>query len=98
MARILFLAAILALASGFQAPAVTSKLGASKLAQPARAAMVTMEEPSGKAVTIGAASIGGILGVYLFHELSTAVVLSCLFAYGSTLSNGFGEATKTAGR
>jgi hypothetical protein len=97
MARILFLAAILALASGFQAPAVTSKLGASKLAQPARAAMVTMEEPSSKAVTIGAASVGGILGVYLFHELSTAVVLSCLFAYGSTLSNGFGEASKTAG-
>jgi len=56
-----------------------------------------MEDPNSKAVTIGAASVGGIVGVYLFHELSTAVFLAILFAYGSTLSNGFGNATKNAG-
>ena len=98
MARFLILAAVLALASGFQSPAAVSKLGASKLAAPARTAVVTMEEPSGKATTIGAAAFGGVLGVYLFHELSTAVVLASVFAYGSTLSNGFGSVSKTAGR
>lgn len=97
MARFLILAAVLALASGFQSPAAVSKLGASKLAAPARTAVVTMEEPSGKATTIGAAAFGGVLGVYLFHELSTAVVLASVFAYGSTLSNGFGSFSKTAG-
>merc|ERR1711918_221075 len=45
----------------------------------------------------GAAAVGGILGVYFFHELSTGVILAALFAYGSTLSNSFGSATKTAG-
>merc|ERR1712072_197305 len=30
-------------------------------------------------------------------ELSTGVFLAALFAYGSTLTNGFGEASKTAG-
>ena len=56
-----------------------------------------MQEPSPKAVTIGAASVGGILGVYLFGDLGTAVFLACLGAYGSTLSNGFGKATSSAG-
>jgi len=87
----------MALAGAFQAPAAASKMGASKLAQPARAAMVTMEEPGDKAVVIGAASVGGIIGVYFFHELSTAVVLAVALAYGSTLSNGFGSFSKTAG-
>merc|ERR1711871_1185393 len=40
---------------------------------------------------------GGILGVYLFGDLGTAVFLACLGAYGSTLSNGFGSASKSAG-
>jgi len=97
MARFVVLAALFALASGFQGPVVSSKIAASKLATPVRAASVTMEEPSDKAVAIGAAAFGGIVGVYLFHELSTAVVLSCVFAYGSTLSNGFGGFSKTAG-
>merc|ERR1719269_331532 len=56
-----------------------------------------MSEPSDKAVTIGAAAVGGILGVYLFGDLGTAVFLSCVGAYGSTLSNGFGSASKSAG-
>jgi len=97
MARFVLIAALLALASGFNAPAVASKLGASKLASPVRAAPVMAEEPTDKAVTIGAAAAGGILGVYFFHELSTAVVLATALAYGSTLSNGFGKFSKTAG-
>jgi hypothetical protein len=98
MARIFFLAAIVALASGFQAPAA-SKVGfSSQLAQPARTALVTMEEPSAKATTIGAAAVGGIVGVYFFHELSTAVVLAIAFAYGSTMNNKFGDFTSSAGR
>jgi hypothetical protein len=97
MARIVILAACIALASGFQSPALTSKVGASKLVAPVRTAAVTMEEPSNKAVTIGAASVGGVLGVYFFHELSTAVVLAVALAYGSTLTNGFGSFSKTAG-
>jgi hypothetical protein len=98
MARFVLLAAFAALACGFQAPAApASKLGLSKLQQPARVAAVTMEEVGGKATTIGAAAVGGILGVYFFHELSTAVVLSVALAYGSTLSNGFGKFSTTAG-
>jgi hypothetical protein len=96
MARFFFLASVLAVAAAFQAPAV-SKVGASRMPAPARTAAVTMEEPAGKAVTVGAAAVGGVLGVYFFHELSTGVILASLFAYGSTLSNSFGSATKTAG-
>jgi len=99
MARLLVLAAVLGLASAFQAPA-TKLAGSSQVAaamQPRVAAVQMAEEPSSKAVTIGAAAVGGIVGVYLFKELSTAVFLAVLLAYGSTLSNGFGEATKTAG-
>ena len=99
MARLAVLAALVAVASGFQAPAFSaSKMAASKVAPAVRTTSVTMEEPSDKAVTIGAAAVGGVVGVYLFHELSTAVVLACVFAYGSTLSNGFGGFSKTAGR
>merc|ERR1719231_680917 len=56
-----------------------------------------MEEPSDKAVVIGAAAVGGILGVYLFHELSAGVILGGVGAYAATLSNSFGEGAKTAG-
>jgi hypothetical protein len=96
MARFLLLASALAVAAGFQAPAV-SKLAASRMAEPVRTAAVTMQEPGDKAVTVGAAAVGGVLGVYFFHELSTGVILASLFAYGSTLTNSFGSATKTAG-
>lgn len=97
MTRFIVIAAIMALAAGFQSPAIFSKVDGSKLGSPARAAVVTMEEPTDKAVTVGAATVGGVVGVYFFHELSTAVVLAIAFAYGSTLSNGFGSFTKTAG-
>merc|ERR1712050_568714 len=49
------------------------------------------------AVIVGAAAVGGLVGIYLFKELSTGVILACIAAYGATLSNGFGEAAKTAG-
>ena len=98
MARFLLLAALLALTSAFQTPATKfagSRFSAA-VSQP-RVAAVSMEEPGDKAVTIGAAAVGGLVGVYVFHELSTAVFLAVLLAYGSTLSNGFGNATKNAG-
>jgi len=96
------LAAIVAVAAAFQAPATalrSSAVAARPAAQVYRGAVdvAMMSEPSDKATTIGAAAVGGIVGVYLFHELSTAVVLSLVFAYGSTYSNSFGSATKSAG-
>merc|ERR1719453_1592551 len=97
MARFVLFAALCALAAGFQAPVTPSKLGSSKLVSPARAAPLVMEEPSGKAVSVGAAAVGGIVGVYFFHELSTAVVLAIAFAYGSTMNNKFGDFTSSAG-
>merc|ERR1719253_2555274 len=96
MARFFLLASALAVAAAFQAPA-SVKLAASRMPAPVRTAVVSMEEPADKGVTVGAAAVGGILGVYFFHELSTGVILAALFAYGSTLNNSFGSATKTAG-
>jgi len=100
MARLLFLASVLALASAFQAPA-TKLGGSSQLAasvRPARAAPLMMaDEPEGKAVVIGAAAVGGIAGVYFFGDLSTTVILSLIFAYGATTSSGFGDFSKSAG-
>jgi len=54
-------------------------------------------DDSKQAVAVGAACVGGILGVFFFHELSTAVILALIFAYGSTKDNGFGNATRKAG-
>ena len=96
MARLFLFAALFAVAAGFQAPVSQmprSRVAASRVAP----AAITMEEPSDKAVVIGAAAVGGVLGVYLFHELSTGVILACIGAYGATLSNSFGEASKSAG-
>lgn len=96
MARFVLLAALLAVASAFQAPvspASRSKLAMSRMTP----AQIVMEEPSDKAVVVGAASVGGILGVYLFHELSTGLLLAAALAYGATLSNSFGGAAKSAG-
>merc|ERR1719310_1999200 len=98
MMRLTIVAALAAAAAGFNAPASKAALSAARPAVSApRFADVRMEEPSEKAVTIGAASVGGILGVYLFGDLGTAVFLACVGAYGSTLTNGFGSATKNAG-
>jgi len=72
---------------------------ASVLSQRMRHGEVNMadDEPSDKAVTIGAAALAGTLGVYFTGELSTAVIFAALGAYASTLANGLGDATKTAG-
>jgi hypothetical protein len=58
---------------------------------------VRMDEPGDKAVTLGAAALGAGLGVWLTGELTTAAVLSAGAAYATTLDNGFGSATKSAG-
>lgn len=96
MARFTLLAAVLAVASAFQAPVTPlshSKLAMSRVAP----AQIVMEEPSDKAVVVGAAAVGGVVGVYLFHELSTGLFLAAVLAYGATLTNGFGSAAKSAG-
>jgi len=96
MARFFLLAAVLAVAAGFQSP--VSQLSRSKVAVTRAApAQIAMAEDGEKATVIGAAAVGGIVGVYLFHELSTGVLLAAVLAYGATLSNSFGEAAKSAG-
>uniref|UniRef100_A0A7S4BBX3 H(+)-exporting diphosphatase n=1 Tax=Chrysotila carterae TaxID=13221 RepID=A0A7S4BBX3_CHRCT len=97
MARFMLLLALVAAASAFQGIAVTrpcTKIAASRVSAP----IVAMEEPSEKATIIGAAAFGGVIGVYFFHELSTGVLLAALLAYGATLTNPFGEVSKSAGR
>mmetsp|Transcript_24648 Transcript_24648/g.30727 ORF Transcript_24648/g.30727 Transcript_24648/m.30727 type:complete len:185 (-) Transcript_24648:390-944(-) len=98
MARLLtlllgFAATAAALHAPIAAPAMHSRVAASRVAT----VPVMLEEPSEKATVIGAAALGGILGVYFFHELSAGVLLAITLAYGATLSNGFGNASKTAG-
>lgn len=56
------------------------------------------EQPSDRAATIGAASIGGILGVQAFGGLRAALAMSLLLAYASTLSNRLGSGASAAGR
>jgi hypothetical protein len=95
MARFTIVAALLAVASAFNAapsPMVRSKVAASRVA-PAGVAMAE----STKETVIGAACVGGFLGVYLFHEVSAGAVLACGLAYGATLSNSFGDFSKTTG-
>mmetsp|Transcript_35600 Transcript_35600/g.65291 ORF Transcript_35600/g.65291 Transcript_35600/m.65291 type:complete len:219 (+) Transcript_35600:100-756(+) len=60
---------------------------------------VRMEEyePSDKAITVGSAVLGGALGVQFTGELLPSIIASLVFAYLSTLSNGLGGATKSAG-
>ena len=49
-----------------------------------------------KSEVIGAAAVGGIVGVYLFHELSTGVLLALIAAYAATTASSFGDATRSA--
>merc|ERR1712087_245276 len=96
MARFLLLVGLVAAAAAFQSaagPQLSSKIAASRVA-PSR---IAMEEPGEKSVIIGAASVGGFLGMYLFHEISAGIILASTLAYGATLSNGFGSASKSAG-
>merc|ERR1719482_733365 len=74
-----------------------SQLPAASMAPMRAAPLMMADEPSEKAVVIGAAAVGGVAGVYLFGDLGTAVFISLLCAYGSTTSSGFGKATSKAG-
>jgi len=69
-----------------------SKLSASRV----QTAAITMEESS-KATVIGAAAVGGIIGVYFGHELSNGIVCAAILAYGATLGNRFGDFAKSSG-
>jgi hypothetical protein len=64
---------------------------------PSRLSTNLMEEKDGKAVAIGAAALGGALGVVLTGELTTAALFASAAAYATTLDNGLGSATKSAG-
>jgi len=55
------------------------------------------EEPSAKAQAIGAAAGAGLLAVGLSGSLTTAAALAIVCAYGTTLENEFGSATKSLG-
>merc|ERR1712070_817719 len=88
--------AVVAAVDAFQAPAVlppSSKLSFSRLTSE----QISMQESSDKAVVIGAAAVGGIAGVYLFHELSAGLLLAGALAYSATLSNEFGSSVKNVG-
>jgi len=98
MLRCVLVASLAAAAAGFQGPASKMGVQARPMVSQPRFAAARMDEPSDKAVTIGAASVGGILGVYLFKDLGTSVFLACLLAYGSTLTNSFGSSTQSAGK
>jgi len=95
MARFVLLAALLATASAFQAPTMLprSKVAASRVAP----APIMAEDPSDKAVVVGAAAVGGLVGVYLFHELSTGVIFASALAYAATTSSKFGNFAKSSG-
>ena len=96
MLRITCFAALAVFASAFghnAALLTKSKLTASRVVS----TPVAMVDPTDRAVTIGAAAAGGLVGVQLTGELSWGVLLSIVCAYGTTLSNGFGDATKTLG-
>ena len=43
------------------------------------------------------AQFGGLLGVQFTGELSTGVLLAITLGYGATLSNSFGDVSKTVG-
>lgn len=92
-------AAIIAFAAAvdaFQAPAVLTSFSTSPFSRVASEQLI-MQESSDKSVVIGAAAVGGIAGVYLFHELSAGVLLAGALAYSATLSNEFGSSVKTMG-
>jgi hypothetical protein len=56
------------------------------------------DEPSDQAVTIAAAAVGGLAGIQLFGELTPALGLCLLAAYGTTKTGDFGNAVKSVGR
>jgi hypothetical protein len=88
--------ALVASASAFSgvAPApMTSKVSMSKVARTPELEM----QASSKATVIGAAAVGGIVGVYFFHELQTGLILAAVLAYASTTASQFGGVAESAG-
>merc|ERR1712216_122363 len=51
----------------------------------------------GKGAIVGAAAAGGIVGVWLFHELQTGLILAAVLAYAATTQSKFGNFAKTTG-
>merc|ERR1712087_739411 len=43
------------------------------------------------------AAVGGLVGIYLFKEISAGILWAIVLAYGATLSNGFGNFAKSTG-
>ena len=80
--------------SGITPAPVASKLALSRVA--ARTPIVGMQASS-KATVIGAAAVGGIVGVYFFHELQTGLILAAVLGYASTTASKFGGYAEKAG-
>merc|ERR1711935_939539 len=76
---------------GAPAP-MTSKVSMSKVARTPELEM----QASSKATVIGAAAVGGIVGVYFFHELQTGLIFAAILAYASTTASQFGSAAESA--
>ena len=95
MVRATLLLAIVGAVSAFQAPVIAPRPH-SKLAVSRVAASPVAQEGT-KSTVIGAACVGGFLGVYLFHEISWAAFLAIALAYGATTASGFGNTSRTAG-
>ena len=96
MLRTLVSVALLSVAAGYS-PSAAFRMPVHARAARASAPVVMVDEPSDKAKTIGAAAVGGLLGIQLTGELSTGVVFAIALAYGSTLTNKFGEVSNTLG-
>jgi hypothetical protein len=79
--------------SGVAPPPMTSKVAMSKVARTPELEM----QASSKATVIGAAAVGGIVGVYLFHELQTGLICAAILAYASTTASRFGGVAESAG-
>merc|ERR1712085_198133 len=79
--------------SGIAPAPMTSKVSMSKVARTPELEM----QASSKATVIGAAAVGGIVGVYFFHELQTGLIFAAILAYASTTASQFGSAAESAG-
>ena len=79
--------------SGVAPPPMASKVAMSKVARTPELEM----QASSKATVIGAAAVGGIVGVYLFHELQTGLIFAAVLAYASTTASRFGGVAESAG-
>ena len=94
MQKFLVLSALLASASAFgPAPVapVASKLAMSKVARTAAPEMAS------KGTIIGAASVGGIVGIWLTGELSTGAIFAAVLAYAATTDSKFGNFAASTG-